>query len=327
MDSLIFAINAVAPIILMVAIGYFLKRWGLMNAGFAKAANKLVFRLFLPVMLFLNVYKIENFDGMNFGYVAYVIGMVLAIFLLAVPAVIAFEKNQQRRGALLQATFRSNYALIGIPLAQALFGQEGVAVATLLSAAVVPMFNVLAVISLSVFRPGGEKPSVKMILLGILKNPLILSIAAGLAALGLRALLAGWGVSFRLADVAPLYKVLEYLSGLATPMALLVLGAQFEFSAIKELRREIIFGVLIRVGIVPLLGIGVAFLLREHFSGAHFAAFVAVFATPVAVSSVPMAQEMDADVALAGQLVVWTTLLSAISVFIASYLLKLAGVF
>ena len=115
---------------------------------------------------------------------------------------------------------------------------------------------------------------------------------------------------------------------LALLMALLMLGVQFEFSAVKTLRREILFGVLARAVAVPLLGLGCAyFFFRGRFGGAEFAAFVALFSTPVAVSSVPMAQEMGADHTLAGQLVVWTTLLSAVSVFAASFLLKLAGIF
>jgi predicted permease len=136
------------------------------------------------------------------------------------------------------------------------------------------------------------------------------------------------GITFRLADVTPIYTVLEYMGRLATPVALLCLGAQFEFSAISELRREIVFGTLMRTVIVPAIGIGTAFLFfKESFNGAHFAAFIAVFATPVSISSVPMTQEMDGDVTLAGQLVVWTTLASAFSVFIISFLLKLAGIF
>ena len=163
----------------------------------------------------------------------------------------------------------------------------------------------------------------------IVRNPLILGVLAGCAALGVRALLVAWGISFRLSDVTPVYKVLGYLSDTATPLSLLVLGAQFEFSAIKELRREIIAGVLLRNVIVPVVGLGAAYLFfyPTTFTGAHFAAFVAMFATPVAVSSVPMAQEMESDAALAGQLVVWTTVFSALSVFLAAYLLKLGGVF
>ena len=138
MDSLIFALNAVLPIILMVTVGYLLKKRGLMNESFSKAANKLVFHLFLPTMLFLNVYKIQTLSGMGFGYVLYVLAALLVIFLCSIPAVLCIAKKRERRGALLQAAFRSNYALIGIPLAESLFGQEGAMIATLLSAVVIP---------------------------------------------------------------------------------------------------------------------------------------------------------------------------------------------
>lgn len=328
MESLIFAVNAVFPIILTVVVGYFLKKAGLINTSLAKAMNKLVFRVFLPSMLFLNVYNIRDFGTIDLGYIAYSAIVVLLIFGLSLPAVIWFEKRSGRRGVLLQATFRSNYALIGIPLAQSLFGDEGAMIATVLSAAVIPLFNVLAVISLTVFRSGGEKPSVKKILLDIVKNPLIQSIAFGLVVLGIRAIVANAQISFRLDEIQPLFTVLRYLSNLATPLALLVLGAQFEFSAISALKREIIFGTVIRTVIVPILGVGMAWLFfSDIFDGAHFAAFVAMFATPVAVSSVPMAQEMDGDTELAGQLVIWTTLVSAVSVFLVSYLLKVGGIF
>ncbi len=328
MDSFLFALNAILPIVITVTIGYVLKRIGFMNDIFAKMANKLVFRILLPVMLFLNVYKIQNIANMDFGYILYVLVALLVIFGVSIPLVLTVSKRAGARGALLQAVFRSNYALIGIPLAQSLAGETGVAVATLLSAVTIPLLNILAVISLSVFRESGEKPSVKKILLEIVKNPLIIGVVAGVAALGLRALFVQFDVSFRLSNLTPVYSVMNQLSSMATPLALMVLGAQFEFSAVKSLRKEIIFGTLMRTVAVPIIGIGGAFLFfRNQFSAAHFGAFIAMFATPVAVSSVPMAQEMDGDAILAGQLVVWSTLLSAFSVFLASFLLRLAGVF
>ncbi len=328
MDSLIFALNAVAPIIAMVAIGYILKKLGFMNESFAKMANKLVFRVFLPVMLFLNVYKIEDIKGIDLGYIGYALSVLLVIFAIAIPAVFIFTDKKRCRGVLIQGVFRSNYALIGIPLAGALFGEEGEKVASLLSAVAIPAFNILAVISLSVFKDSKTKTSVKKVLLEIVKNPLIQGVAAGLVALAIRTIFVKTGITFRLLDIAPLGKVLTYLSNLATPLALLMLGAQFEFSAVSELKREIIFGTVMRAVIAPIIGIGTAFLLfKDHFGGAHFAAFVAMFTTPIAVSSVPMAQEMDGDATLAGQLVVWTTFASALTVFLASYLLKVAGIF
>lgn len=328
MDSLIFAINAIAPIVALIAIGYLLKRIGWIKADYARITNKLVFHVFLPVMLFLNVYKIDDLGQMDFSYILYVMALVLALFLGAIPMVLLLVREPAQRGVLLQSAFRSNYALVGIPLAQSLFGEEGTMVATLLSAVVVPSINVLAVISLTVFRKGAEKPSVKKILLGIVKNPLIQAIFIGLAVLGIRALFERGGIEFRISEIKPLFSVMNSLSALATPLALLSLGAQFEFSAVAELKREIAFGTLMRTVVAPVLGIGLAYLLfADRFGGAHFAAFVAVFATPVAISSVPMAQEMEGDVRLAGQLVVFSTLFSAVSIFLTAFLLRLVGIF
>ncbi len=328
MESLIFAVNAIAPIVLTVALGYLLKTKGFMDERFTKMANKLVFRVFLPCMLFLNVYKIASLGVIDLGYIIYAVIMGLVIFGAGLPAVRLLTKRPERRGVLWQSVYRSNYALIGIPLAQSLFGDEGAMVASLLSAFVVPSFNVFAVISLSAFRQDGGKPSLRKTLNGIVTNPLIQSIAAGVFVLCIRALFVKYGIGFRLSEIKPMFTVLEYMSGMATPMALLCLGSQFEFSVVASLRREIVFGVLMRTAVVPLLGLGTAYLFfRDVFGGAQFAAFVAVFATPVAVSSVPITQEMDGDVILAGQLVVWTTLASALSVFLVSFLLKAAGVF
>ena len=325
MTDLIFAINATAPIVLMVVVGYFLKRLGMLDGNVARVLNKLVFRVFLPAMLFLNMYKIESLADVDFGFVWYTVIATVVLFCAAFGAVLLFTNENPKRGALLQSVFRANYALVGITLATSLFGDEGAIAATVLSAFIIPVFNSLAVVGLSIFS-SDKKPSVKKILIGIVKNPLIQAIALGFVALGFRALFVKFGVTFRLTDVVPVYKTINNLSSVATPLALLVLGAQFDFAAIPHLKRHIIFGVAARNLIAPVLGIGIAYFIGA-FSGAHFATFVAVFCTPVAVSSVPMAQEMDADVSLAGQLVVWSTLFSALSIFLASYVLKLLGIF
>ncbi|MBO5909068.1 MAG: AEC family transporter, partial [Clostridia bacterium] len=275
MESLIFSLNAVLPIIIMVIIGYVLKKIGFVDADFAKVINKLVFRVFLPVMLFLNVYKIENIAAYNFTYILYAAIAALSLFAIAIPVVIAYTPKNERRGVLLQAVFRSNYALIGLPLAGALFGEQGEIFASLMSVVTIPIFNILAVISLTIFNKEGSKPSVKKVAFGIVKNPLIQGIVSALLVLGIRAVFVNLSIDFRLSDITPVYKVLGYLSGLATPLALISLGIQFEFSAIKELKKEIIFGTLARTVVVPLICLSVAyFAFRDAFNGAHFAAFV-----------------------------------------------------
>lgn len=340
MEDLLFALNATLPIIFTVAIGYALKRIGIMSAEFAKMANKLVFRIFLPVMLFMNVYGITDISTVDFDYVIFSLVAIVSVFALGIPAVMLTTKRGERRGALLQGMFRSNNALIGVPLAQALCPDDGVIVVSILTAFIIPIFNMLGVVSLSIF-PSSDKTDensekgatrvklyAKKILLGIAKNPLIWSIALGFVALGIRALLVNAGSSFRLSEIPMIWNTLKNLSALATPLALIALGGQFEFSVIGELRREIMVGTLTRDLIVPVLSLGVAVLaFREHFSGAEFASMIAVLCTPVAVSSVPMAQEMGADSELAGQLVVFTTLFSALTIFASSYILKIIGVF
>ncbi len=328
MNSLIFSVNAVLPIVIIVIIGYILKKIGFLNVDLAKELNKLVFRLFLPVMLFLNVYKIETISGFDFSYIFYAAGITLIVFFVMIPTVMAVTPKNDRRGALLQASFRSNFALIGLPLASALFGESGEILAAMMSVITIPLLNILAVISLTVFDKDGQKPSVKKILTDIWKNPLIRAILSGILCLLIRELFVYFDIGFRLSDITPVMKAAETLSDVATPLALIALGAEFEFSAIKELKKEIIIGVTVKIVILPFIGISVAILaFKDIFSSAHFAAFTAFFATPVAVSSVPMAQEMKADSALAGQLVVFTTVISAFTVFATAFLLKYIGIF
>ncbi len=329
MDSFIFALSAVAPIVLAVIVGYFFKKIGMMDADFAKKANKLVFRAFMPVMLFVNIYKMSLSD-VDLGFIGYCLIALFIVFALSIPACMMIAGKKDRVGVLVQAIFRSGYSLIGIPLAGSLYGDEGMMAATILSAALIPCFNVLAVISLSALgNDSGEKISPKKIILDIIKNPLIIGIFAALVCVAVRTfVLEPMGITFKLSNITPLFQVLQYLANLAIPLALLVLGAQFEFSAVAALKKEIIFGTLTRTVIVPALVIGVAFLFfRERFNAAQFATLVAAFATPVAVPSVPMVQEMGGDVTLAGQLVVWSTLVSALTVFLVTFLLRMGGAF
>lgn len=324
MEAFLFSINAVLPIILMVVVGYVLKLAKILDGQVAKAMNKVVFKLLLPCMLFLNVYEIEGFDSVDFGYVWFSLIAIFVIFFVSIPLTMLVTKDGAARGSVLQATFRSNNALIGVALATALFGAEGGSVASVAAAFAIPLFNILAVICLSVFC-GGEV-SIKKVLLGIVKNPLIISIALGFVALGVRAMFVEFDIAFRLTDITPVYKLLSDLKGCATPIALIMLGADFELSAVPKLKWQIIFGTAMRVAIVP-LGVLVTAYLMGCFNGAHFATFVALFATPVAVSTVPMAQEMGGDAKLSGQLVVWSTLASAFTVFITVFILKSIGVF
>lgn len=324
MQDFLFALNAIAPIVFFVLLGYILKRIGLLPKTVALQLNKIVFRVLLMVMLMLNIYKIELGTKFDFSYILWSVGFLLVLFFLMLWPICRLVPKPSQRGVVLQAVFRSNYSLIGISLATALCGTEGAILATIMSAFIVPIFNILAVLCLSLFS--NKKVNYKSILLGILKNPLIIGVASGCLLLLCRMLFLQLGIGLRLSQITPVYKVLNDLSSISTPLALLCLGANFEFSATPAFKRQITIGVLLRCVITPILGIGGALLLG-CFERGHFAVFIALFATPLAVSSVPMAQEMDGDHELAGQILVFTTITSAFSIFLCTYALRLLGIF
>ncbi len=330
MSDLIFSANAVFPIVLLVFIGWVLKKIKLTTNEFLRVANKLTFNVLLPVLLFVNVYSIESFSSIDWTFVVYAVIAVLIVFFAAIPVSAAVTKNRGRRGALIQACFRSNYAIIGVPLATMLFGAEGAAAASVLSAFSIPLFNALAVITLSVYNDKIEKEQkldLVKILKGIIKNPLIIGVFAGLVALFIRGVFVKADVTIRLSQIEFLFTALKYIGNSATPIALIVLGGQFEFSSVKGLKKEIIFGTLVRIVLVPLVFLSLALVLFPNMGGECYAALIALFGTPVAVSSAIMAREMNADGDLSGQLVVWTTLFSSVTLFITITIFRAAGIF
>lgn len=329
------ALNAVLPIILLILLGYLLKRKGFLGEEFLKTGNKLVFKICLPAMLFINVYDIDSFSAIQWDVVAYCVLITLFIFVLGLISAVVATKVPQRRGVLLQCTFRSNFAIIGLSLAGALGGEEAMAVAAVVSAFTIPLFNVLAVVALSVFvgNTHSSQNSIKSILMNILKNPLIISVALGMVCLGIRGIqnqLLGELVFSMERDLVFLYKALNNLKAIASPFALIVLGGQFEFSAAKGMLKEIIIGTVWRVVLTPLIGIGIAVVLSLHTSlltcGTNeIPALIALFGSPVAVSSAIMASQMNNDEQLATQLVVWTSLCSIVTIFLQVCTLMLAG--
>jgi len=320
------AVNAVVPVVLLILLGYILKQKGFITKDFVKIGNKLVFNVCLPCMLFINVYSIESFSSINWNIVIYSVVMLFVIFVLGLGSAIVTTKVPERRGVILQCTFRSNIAIIGLSLASALGGEEAVAVAAVVSSFTVPVNNILAVLSLSMFATDGassSKNSFKNVLVNIVKNPLIIGCVLGLVFLGIRELqIALFGeVVFRFSyHTKFLYTAVNNLKSIATPFALVVLGGQFEFSAVKGLMKEIVAGTLWRIVLAPVLGLGLAIVLSNHTGllscGVNeFPALVALFGSPVAVSSAVMASSMGADDQLATQLVVWTSIFSIFTIF------------
>lgn len=326
------AMEAVVPMILMILLGVWLRRKRMLSDGFLEAGNKLVFRLGLPCMLFVNVYSIDDLTQIPWALILYASCAIVVIFLLGLVTAVLCTPIPERRGVILQCSFRSNSAIIGLTLAAALGSAEAEAVAACVAAVTIPLFNVLAVIALSMFGKGSHRPTIGHIALDIVKNPLIHGVLLGILCLLLRqGQIAAWGVPvFTLREqLSVVYTCLNWLKILTTPLSLIVLGGQFVFSAVKELKKEIIVSTIWRVVLAPLIGIGGAVVLSR--SGVlscgvnEFPALVGLFGSPVAVSSAIMASQMGNDEQLATQLVVWTTICSAFTIFAIVCILMAMG--
>ena len=328
------AANAVLPIILIILLGYLLKQRKLLSPDFLKSGNWLVFHVCLPAMLFVNVYNIDGFAAIDWQIVLYCVCAILVLFVLGLAMTLATTREPLRRGVLWQCAFRSNYSLIGLSLVEALGGGEATAIAAVLSGFAIPVFNILGMFSLSVFT--GKKESwqktAKDMVLGIIKNPLILSISLAFLCLAVREVqTAIWGrVVFSLQTHTPfLYTAVQNLKAVASPFSLLVLGGQFTFSAVKGMWKEITAGTLFRLVVAPVLGIGGAVLLVKtgvlQCGPDIYPGLIALFGSPMAVSSAIMAGAMGNDKQLATQLVVWTSLFSIVTVFAAVCLMMAFG--
>ena len=330
-EIFLFSFNAVMPILLLVFLGYFLRVINFADDAFFKKANTMVFRIFLPVLLFVNIYEIDSLKSLNFKAVLYCVAAILLIFLCGYVIAHLVTRKRSHLGVLTQCSFRSNYAIIGIPLALSLGGQEAVAFASVLSAVAVPMFNCLAVIILSHYVGEHQENALKDTLKKTVKNPLIIGVFIGILTLVIRSFipLGEGGVPvFTLENNIPFfYKALKSLSSVASPLALVVLGARFDFKAVGSLKKEIIIGTAMRIVMAPLIGLGGAILLSEfthlfEFTVTEYPALISLFATPTAVSSAVMVGEIGGDEQLAGQLVVWTSVVSMLSIYLIVFAMR-----
>lgn len=329
------AVNAVAPVVLLVLLGYCLRRTGFLTKEFTRVGSKVSFNVAMPGMLFVNVYNIESFDLIRWDVVIYCTIILLVIFALGLVSAVIATKVPERRGVILQGTFRSNMAIVGLSLASVLGGEEAVAVAAVVSAFSLPVMNILAVLALTLFidHGDGHKIDIGSILKNIAKNPLIIAIAAGMVCLLIRGLQLKYlgSVVFALNDQLKfVYNALSNIKSMASPFALIVLGSQFDFSSSRGMLQEIVIGTSWRVIVAPLVGIGTAIILSEftpilNFGVNEYPALVALFGTPAAVSSAIMAGQMKNDEQLATQLVVWTSIVSIATMFLTVCLLMAGG--
>ena len=321
-ENLAISVNAVLPLIICMAAGYLFRRTKLVDEGFCRKCNTFCFKTFLPLMIFMNVYNSDLESAVQPGAFLFAAAAVLVIFaaaFLIIPRIVkkgsvdsagSPVSAASRQAVLIQCIFRSNFVIFGYQVVANVYGAGEAAVASVMAAIVVPLYNVLAVITLEYFT--NSKNGLRPVILGIIKNPLIIGAVAALL--------------FKLSGLtlpAPLHTGLSDMAGMATPLALVVLGGTFHFDALRRNAGALAIGTLGKIVVSPLVMVPIAAALG--FRDANLLSLVIVFASPAAVNSYTMAAAYGHDPELAGQLVVVTSVLSMVSVFGWIFLLRTLG--
>lgn len=307
MQNLIFSINVVLPLFLIMCLGTFLRKIKIFDEKFLRTANSFTFKVLLPALLFNNIYKSDISDTFNPKLVIFAVSTVLIIILLLVITVPKFEKNNKNRGVLIQAMFRSNYVLFGIPLCTNIFGESSTGITSMLIAVIVPLYNFMSVIILDIYSK--EEIRIGETLGDVARNPLILASLTGIAVSVLNIKLP---VAFD--------RTISDIAKIATPLALMILGGEFEISNVYKNIKYIVTSSLVKLVLVPSVVIPAA--VMAGFRGVELGTLFSMVSAPVAVSSFTMAQHCDANYELAGQIVFITTILSSLTIFMFIYILK-----
>lgn len=302
MDSLIFSLNATIPIFLVIVIGNVLNRIGMIDRHFSNIADKLVFKICLPCMLFLNLSDTNIRQEFDMDYIGYCFAVTLFSILSIWFAAKHMIKDKGMVGAFVQGSYRSSAAILGLAFIENIYGTSGMAPLMIIGS--VPLYNIFAVVVLTLESGSAENSAMGKQLhtafIGILKNPIIIGIFLGLVASFLNLSLPHM-----------LEKTVENLGSIASPLALLSIGASFEGrKAIAKIKPTVIASFLKLVGLAAIF---LPFAVWLGFRDQKLIAIIIMLASPCTPTSYIMAKNMNGDAVLASSIVVTTTLFSSIT--------------
>ena len=308
MENLIFSLNATIPVFLLMVLGMIFRRLHWIDDVFASKMNKFVFTVSLPVLLFEDLATVDFFQMWDTVFVLFCFGATAAGIMIAAAVSLCFRKDV--RGEFIQAAYRSSAALLGIAFIQNIYGSASIAPLMIIGS--VPLYNITAVLVLTLFKPGQRGMDKKVIvktLKGIAANPIIIGIAVGLI----------WSL-LRMPFPQIAAKTVESIGATATPMGLIAMGASFDFKrAIGHVRPAVTAAMIKLVGLCAVfLPAAAAFGFRDE----KIVAILIMLGSATTVSSYVMAKNMGHEGTLSSSVVMLTTLLSAFTVTMWLYVLR-----
>lgn len=313
MQNFIFSVNVTIPIFLVILLGYILRRCNFFSDEFVKVANKYVFNVALPVMLFKDIAAADVKQDMNIKFFLYCLIVTIIMFMAVWGIAALCLKDKSMVGAYAQAASRGSAAVLGVAFVENICGSIGMT--PLMIVAAVPFFNVLSVIILVFSAPKDETKDygkIKSALINICKNPIIIGIVVGLIASL---------IGLKLPTIPQ--RTLTYISNTATPVALLAVGAGFDTKQALTRLKPAIGATIIKLFGLPAVFLPVAYMLG--FEASEMVAILIMLASPTTVSCYIMAKNMKNDDVLTSNVIVLTTLLSSVSLTLWIFLLKTFG--
>lgn len=298
MENLIFSLNATIPIFLMMLLGMLFRKLGWMDEVFAAKMNKFVFLVPLPVLLFEQLATVDFSEVWDIKFILFCF-VVTAISITISTLISLLWKDRSIKGEFIQATYRSSAALLGIAFIQNIYGTAGMAPLMIIGS--VPLYNIMAVVVLSLFKPGNnsfDKALVKKTLKGIATNPIIIGIVAGFV----------WS-ALKLPMSTILHKVVSNVGATATPMGLMSMGATFEMKKATSKMKPTLVAVFMKLVGFCAIFLPMAALLG--FRNEEMIAILVMLGSATTVSCFVMARNMGHEGTLSSGVIMMTTLLSA----------------
>ena len=298
MENLIFSLNATIPIFLMMLLGMLFRKLGWMDEVFAAKMNKFVFLVPLPVLLFEQLATVDFSEVWDIKFILFCF-VVTAISITISTLISLLWKDRSIKGEFIQATYRSSAALLGIAFIQNIYGTAGMAPLMIIGS--VPLYNIMAVVVLSLFKPGNnsfDKALVKKTLKGIATNPIIIGIVAGFV----------WS-ALKLPMPSILHKTVSSIGATATPMGLMSMGATFEMKKATSKIKPTLVAVFMKLVGFCAIFLPVAAMLG--FRNEQLIAILVMLGSATTVSSFVMARNMGHEGTLSSGVIMMTTLLSA----------------
>ncbi|MBQ6487778.1 MAG: AEC family transporter [Solobacterium sp.] len=301
MQSLFIAARAVIPVTLIMILGAFTRKLGTISEKSFKDFNWVVFHYCLPISLFMNIVNADLSTLSNVSLIIFAIASILIIIGVSMLVTRNSSLPDEKLGVIIQGLFRTNFAILGVPIVEGIYGAGNAAVASVMIAFVLPVFNITAVLLLQKYS--GKQADLKKTLMNVLKNPLIIGALIGFVFKILRLPLPELAVS-----------TIQTFNKMTTPLSLFVLGGCFNYTSLADNKKLLGIYTLLKMIVVPMIVLTAAVMIG--YRGAELVTLLVLFGGPAAISSYTMAVQMGLDGDLASQCVVISTITVVVTMFL-----------